>query len=419
VTSTAPDPTEPVAPPAHPTVDGPADAASNPVDAAAAPSPAGAAADPAAASSPADVASSPADASTTPDAADAPALACPACREPFALGDVFCEACGSDLPPTTAPTPLVPDADAADDEGLSMPTTSSFAAPCASCGAAGVEIVEGYCGMCGIKQPAPRDHMEAVDDGLAAVTDRGKRHHRNEDAFAMAVLPNAEGPGGRVLAVVCDGVSTTVNPDAASQAACDAALAVLVAGGTLPESFTAARHAVLEVPWVPDPKQGAPSCTFLAAIVDGADVALATLGDCRSMWLPEDGEAETLTQDDSWAAEVITAGAKTAEEAYADRRAHVITRWLGADADPEWESRLSSFTAPGPGRLLLCSDGLWNYAETAPAVAAAAAGPPDDLLTTSRRLVDFANDKGGSDNITVVLVNLPRTHHESSKGPTA
>ena len=159
---------------------------------------------------------------------------------------------------------------------------------------------------------------------------------------------------------------------------------------------------------MPDPRLGSPSCTFLAAVVDGTQVELATLGDCRSMWLPAVGEPETLTEDDSWAAEVIAAGTKTAEEAYADRRAHVITRWLGADADPSWEARLSSFTAPGPGRLLLCSDGLWNYAETAADVAAAAAGDPDDLLATARRLTDFANAAGGSDNITVVLVDLPR-----------
>jgi len=365
-----------------------------------------------------DPADAPAVAVPTPPEIAAPnpatALACPSCGEPTALGDVFCEACGADLPPTTAPTPAVTEAEPDHDEGLSLPTNSAFATPCASCGASGVEIVEGYCGVCGMKQPAPRDHIEAVDEGMAAVTDRGKRHHRNEDAFAMAIAAD-----GRVLAVVCDGVSTTVNPDLASQAACDAALAVLVAGGGLPASYAAARDAVLQVPWVPDPQLGAPSCTFLAAIVDGADVELATLGDCRSLWLPLEGEPETLTQDDSWAAEVIAAGAKTAEEAYADRRAHVITRWLGADADPTWESRPSSFTAPAPGRLLLCSDGLWNYAETAPEVAAAAAGEPDDLLTTSRRLVDFANDRGGSDNITVVLVDLPRSPTERSKGPAA
>ncbi len=347
------------------------------------------------------------------------ALVCPACGEPTGLGDVFCEACGADLPPTTAP-PAAVGVVAGHDEGLSLPTESTFAAPCPACGAAGVEAVEGYCGVCGMKQPAARDHLEEGGAGVAAVTDRGKRHHRNEDAYAMAVLDD-----GRVVAVVCDGVSTTVDPDAASQAAADAALAVLVADpgadGALPAAYNAARDAVLALSWTPDPRLGAPSCTFLAAVVDGLQVELATLGDCRSMWLPAagEGEPETLTQDDSWAAEVIAAGVKTAEEAYADRRAHVITRWLGADADPTWEARLSSFTAPGPGHLLLCSDGLWNYAETAADVATAATGEPTeppDLLATARRLVDFANAAGGSDNITVVLVDLPRS---APKGPAA
>ena len=351
-----------------------------------------------------------------PMAAPTPALVCPVCGEATALGDVFCEACGADLPPTTAPPPPAgATADEVHDEGLSLPTTSTFAAPCPSCGAAGVEIVEGYCGVCGMKQPAPRDHLEAVADRVAAVTDRGRRHHRNEDAFAMAVTDD-----GRVVAVVCDGVSTTVDPDAASQAAADAALAVLVAAGpdALPAAHAAARDAVLALSWTPDPRLGAPSCTFLAAVVDGAHVEMATLGDCRSLWLPDEGEARTLTQDDSWAAEAIAAGAKTAEEAYADHRAHVITRWLGADADPAWEARPSSFTAPGRGRLLLCSDGLWNYAETAAEVAVAALPPEGeadaDLLTPARRLVDFANAAGGSDNVTVVLVALPHP-----KGPAA
>ncbi len=354
-----------------------------------------------------------------------PALVCPTCGEATGLGDVFCEACGADLPATVAPVPPITEAADVHDEGLSLPTESVFAAPCPACGAAGVEVVEGYCGVCGMKQPARRDHMEAEADGMAAVTDRGKRHHRNEDAFAMAV-----GDDGRVLAVVCDGVSTTVDPDIASEAASDAALAVLVAGGApadaLHAAYAAARDAVLAVPYVPDPRLGAPSCTFLAAVVDGSQVELATLGDCRSMWLPAGGEGEpqTLTEDDSWAAEVIAAGTKTAEEAYADRRAHVITRWLGEDADPSWEARLSSFTAPGPGRLLLCSDGLWNYAETAAQVAAAAAAPAGDpaagdLLATARRLTDFANAAGGSDNITVVLIDLPRPDPSQAKGPAA
>src|SRR5262249_18855519 len=94
----------------------------------------------------------------------------------------------------------------------------------------------------------------------------------------------------------------------------------------------------------------------------------------------------------------------TAEEAYAQPLAHTITRWLGRDADPSWTPRLSHFDAPGAGRLVLCSDGLWNYAEEPPAVADSAG--TGDPLTVAKRLVDFANNQGGHDNITVIVIDL-------------
>src|SRR5262249_44414957 len=134
-------------------------------------------------------------------------------------------------------------------------------------------------------------------------------------------------------------------------------------------------------------------------------VQLGALGDCRSFWMPAGGDATTLTEDDSWAADMI-AGGMSAEEAYASPRAHTITRWLGRDADPSWTPRVTEFEAPGPGRLVLCSDGLWNYAETAAEIAAAAAGEPSDPLATAQRLVAFANGQGGHDNITVVIVDM-------------
>jgi len=129
-----------------------------------------------------------------------------------------------------------------------------------------------------------------------------------------------------------------------------------------------------------------------------------------------------LTEDDSWAAEQIASGTLSPEEAYASPLAHTITRWLGHDADPGWLPRLARFEPPGPGRLLLCSDGLWNYAATAAEVATAM-GPTDDgLLVAARRLVDFANQAGGHDNITVVLVDVvgpPVPVPEPSKGQPA
>ncbi|HJV09668.1 MAG TPA: PP2C family serine/threonine-protein phosphatase, partial [Acidimicrobiales bacterium] len=278
------------------------------------------------------------------------------------------------------------------------PAAAVATVTCPSCGSVG-EPVDGYCGVCGMRLPAPRDHIELVLDGPAGVTDKGKRHARNEDAMAI------HAGEGFVAAVVCDGVSTSVNPDVASQAAADAAGAVLAESQDLQAAYDAARAAVLATEFEPHADLSPPSCTFLAATVTDACITLASLGDCRAYWCAG-GTVTQLTADDSWA-EVQIAGGMPPAEAYAHMLAHVITRWISNDADPEWRPRMVSFDVPGPGRLLLVSDGLWNYT-LEPAQLVAAMGeeplPPVDL---ARRLVTFANDAGGSDNITVVVVDLP------------
>jgi serine/threonine protein phosphatase PrpC len=323
------------------------------------------------------------------------AAACPTCGEPIAAGDRFCEACGNELPFTEAAAAEAPPTEEATPAAPAAPVLVT----CPSCGTEG-EPVDGYCGVCGMRLPAPRDHLELVLDGPAGVTDKGRRHHRNEDAMAIHV------GDGFVAAVVCDGVSTSVNPDVASQAAVDAACAVLAGAPDHEGAYDAARAAVLATEYQPHGELSPPSCTYLAARVTDERVDLASLGDCRAYWYA-DGTATQLTVDDSWAEEQIAAGALSRAEAYAHIYAHVITRWLANDADPGWRPRIAPFDVPGPGRLLLVSDGLWNYT-LEPADLVAAMGeeplPPVDL---ARRLVTYANDAGGSDNITVVVVDLP------------
>jgi PPM family protein phosphatase len=335
------------------------------------------------------------------------AHACPQCGEPVALGDLFCEACGNTLPATEAPAPAPP----------------ATVVTCPSCGNEG-EPVEGYCGVCGTKLPAPRDHQELILEGAAGVSDKGRRHHRNEDAMALFVGEDF------VAGVVCDGVSTSVNPDVASQAAVDAACAVLAEKRDHDAAYDAARQAVLATEFEPHAELSAPSCTYLAAIIANDKVTLASLGDCRAYWYAG-GAATQLTVDDSWAEVQIAAGLPRAE-AYSHALAHVITRWLSTDADPEWRPRIVDFDVPGPGRLLLVSDGLWNYtlepADLAAAMGLGPSGPlsgveePTERIDLARRLVTFANDAGGSDNITVVVVDLPlrpEGEQRESKGSVA
>ena len=114
---------------------------------------------------------------------------CPSCGESVPASARFCEACGAELHAVAA-------VDAA-------PSTTTDA--CVSCGAAASSIAaDGYCGHCGMKQPAPGEHREVDLGAVAAVADIGLRHHRNEDAFAIAHVDLLDGVV-RII-VVCDGL---------------------------------------------------------------------------------------------------------------------------------------------------------------------------------------------------------------------
>ena len=318
---------------------------------------------------------------------------CPSCADERAAVAAFCEACGSPL--TEAAT-----------------AGAEAAAPagpvCPSCGTAGSIGADGYCGNCGMLAFRPRDHIEAEAGPAAAVTDRGLRHHRNEDAMWLAVR------GGDVDVVVCDGVSSSFDPDVASQTAADLTggrLATLAAGDGLPDRIGAAIVAVgtvvAELAGNGDPRRAAsnPACTIVAACVRGAGVAYSWVGDSRAYWLPADGEVVGLTEDDSWATHAIAMGADP-QTAWNDPKAHAITAWLGADAGTVAPG-VGEFTAATAGHLVLCSDGLWNYLTDPEDFAATVRKhlqEAESPLAAARSLVAFANGEGGADNITVALI---------------
>jgi len=254
-----------------------------------------------------------------------------------------------------------------------------------------------------------RDHQE-VDLGLlAGVTDRGLRHHRNEDAMELAVA--RPGPGPVLLAVVCDGVSSSNRPDEASLAAAQAAVRVLTAAAEASTDLAAAsakavRAAGEAVASLAEFPGGVPSATYVSAAVTSTEVTLCWLGDSRAYWLadPPGSAAQRLTTDDSLAQEMVTAGLLEEAEALDSPHAHVVTRWVGADPG-DAAPHVATFQPPGPGVLLLCSDGLWNYQPDAARLAGMALPTAQtDPLGAAKTLVRFALEQGGRDNITVVLI---------------
>ncbi|MYT36800.1 serine/threonine-protein phosphatase [Streptomyces sp. SID8356] len=304
-------------------------------------------------------------------------------------------------------------------EPVPSPPTAG-AKVCVACRSGRVDP-DGYCENCGHAQPRERDHVERELGSVAAVSDRGLRHHRNEDSFAVSSTALPDGSPA-VVAIVCDGVSSASRPDEASAAAAGAANEALLESlprGTHPqqamhEAIVAAAEAVNSLAEKPsgaaEPeahrRQNAPACTLVGAIVAGGLLVVGWVGDSRVYWVPDDrsGPPARLTEDDSWAAQMVAAGLMNEAEAYADERAHAITGWLGADSY-ELEPHTAAFKPDRPGLVVVCTDGLWNYAESAEEMAAAV--PPEahrSPLRGAQVLVGHALDGGGHDNVTVALL---------------
>ncbi|WP_244957257.1 PP2C family protein-serine/threonine phosphatase [Candidatus Frankia nodulisporulans] len=150
-----------------------------------------------------------------------------------------------------------------------------------------------------------------------------------------------------------------------------------------------------------------PACTFVAAIVTAEQITIGWLGDSRAYLLDQAGP-HLLTADDTVAAEAVRAGLRPAGTAETGPGAHTITRWLGTSS-PGTAPHVVTCTPTGPGRLILCSDGLWNYLSAPKRLAARVQELPPEAsaLTVARHLTSAALLAGGGDNITVIVIDLP------------
>jgi serine/threonine protein phosphatase PrpC len=275
----------------------------------------------------------------------------------------------------------------------------------------------GFCANCGgrivTESPASDRVVLATDPTLAAISDRGKRHPRNEDAVAVA-REDADA-GDAIVLVVCDGVSSTDDAEHASRHATEATKAALVAAAragrvdeaALAEAIGQAHEAVCaQAPPVAGLKDPS-GTTIVAAVARGGRAYVGWVGDSRAYWFAPTG-CGRLTRDHSWAEEMV--GILSASDAYDRPEAHAITHCLGpvevADGGLPPTPSLATFDAPPEGWLLLCTDGLWNYAPEPEQLAALLPNPMVDARAAAEALVDFALARGGHDNVTVALAKI-------------
>ena len=233
----------------------------------------------------------------------------------------------------------------------------------------------------------------------AATTDRGLVRGHNEDALwpRPAEGEVAQGQAAeQFLAAVADGMGGHVGGEVASRLAIETAVAT---DGDAVARVLAANAAVLGAAR-DRPRLTGMGTTLTLAIFSGDMVEIGHIGDSRA-YRYRDGNLEQITRDHSLVAEMVASGELRPEEAAAHPFRSVITRALGLDGAVAVDL-VQGEALPGD-RFLLCSDGLTTMLE-APRIAALLAG--QDGSAAAAALVEAANQAGGFDNTSVVVIDV-------------
>jgi serine/threonine protein phosphatase PrpC len=140
--------------------------------------------------------------------------------------------------------------------------------------------------------------------------------------------------------------------------------------------------------------------TLVAAVLKGDDLYVANVGDSRA-YLVREQSIEQITKDHSWVNEQVQAGIITEQEAREHLYRNIITRSLGTkpDVDIDFFQRK---VHPGDV-LVLCCDGLSNEVEDNEITPIVSATDPQEA---AQKLIDLANQRGGPDNITAIVVEI-------------
>ena len=241
----------------------------------------------------------------------------------------------------------------------------------------------------------------------------GKQRDHNEDSlFCMNVMisdEKSDTPFG--IFIVADGMGGHQHGEVASSVAMRAMSEHLLKklysplNGSRPEPLDEPLQEIMEY-GISEAQQAvlrnAPGggTTITAAVVIDEQLTLAHVGDSRAYLMTPGGQMKPISQDHSLVQRLIDLGQLTEEEAAVHPQRNVLYRALG-QMEP-FHPDIGTFTFPNNGMLLLCSDGLWGVVSEQ--VIFDIVMQNDNPTTACRKLVDAANDAGGPDNISVVLV---------------
>lgn len=241
---------------------------------------------------------------------------------------------------------------------------------------------------------------------VGAKTDLGQVRENNEDKFDFIEPdePSVLATKGRVFAVA-DGMGG----HSAGQIASELALSIFVRSyyADLKDDVEVGiTKAVREAnAYIVDVARAVPGrsgmgATLTAAVIRDDDLFIAQVGDSRCYML-RGGKMEQITEDHSWVAEQVRAGTMSLEDAEQSPFRNVITRSMGGA--PEVEPDVVAIKIQLGDRFLLCSDGLSGMVSDEEMADLVSRGSPS---VSAWNLVDRANQYGGKDNITAMVIHV-------------
>lgn len=234
----------------------------------------------------------------------------------------------------------------------------------------------------------------------SARTDVGKKREINEDSYGPSDLPQ-EGVAGQLM-VVCDGMGGHAAGEVASSLGVDTILSTYYAmdgadrAEALRIAFEQANQRIFEQ------GHGTMGTTGVAALLYNDTLYIANVGDSRA-YRVHNGALEQVSRDHSYVSEQVQAGLLTPEQARTSLVRNIITRALGHQP----EVKVDIFTVPVSegDMVILSSDGMHGLVEDNEIEQAVTHLPPEKATAA---LINLANQRGGVDNITVIVAKVER-----------
>jgi len=271
--------------------------------------------------------------------------------------------------------------------------------------------------------PEPAEQREEIHETpssrslevrASALTHVGRVRSENQDAVNVT-RPTAPEPFAKygVLAMVADGMGGHAGGEIASTIACRALPNIYFSSSEPPQmalqnAVLAANAEIYAMAQTRPELQGmGTTCVALAVV---ADMAWMTyVGDSR-LYLRRDAKLYRLTEDHSVVYEMVTQGLLSREEARNHRDRNVLSRALGSKSEVRTSGWETAFRVFSNDRFLLCSDGLHDLLDDNELLEMMAT---PEIDRTTAHMIEVANERGGYDNISAVLVEI----FDNSGGP--